>query len=939
MFPNRIFVLCPDHDAPSGGIRRLYRHVDVLRRHHVEAAILHEKPGFRCSWFANDAQVLARSEVTLTPDDFLVVPEVFGPKLAGIEPGVPKVIFNQNAYLTFGRYPIEGSAGTELYVDSDVRAVFTVSQDNLAYLQYAFPQQRFFRLHYGIDPLFAARGPKKKGIAFMPRKNLPEARQVFNLLRCRGVLDGWELCPIDGLTETQVADRLAESALFFSFGYPEGCPLPPLEAMASGCAVVGYHGWGGREYFRKEFCWPVEVGDVVGFAREAEKVLIEARTDPDFLERLGNAAAQFVREHYSGEREEQDILAAWKSIVEVNGVPTSAALILSRLEIVPLPSTGKASRSSSGDSAFSSDDLDARIREGHEHLARRNLKGAVECWRTVMQLRPDPDLGFELGKVYLALGRHDEAIAALRQVVARRSDWYEAQSQLGVALGTAGKPSEAAPVFRTATELQPASPQAHHNLGVAYIQSGRLEEGATALKHALHLLPSYAEAHFNLGNALAALGRLDQAIEHYRQAVTHRLDYPEAFNNLGLRLTEAGKQAEAIPYLQQALRLRPGFVDCSSNLGIALEAVGRFDEAVEVLQEALRRDPKNADAHTNLANVYKARAWLPEAIAEYDISLSLRPDSPSTRYNRSLVLLLSGAYKAGWPEYEWRLERSRDHSRCPSDRPAWDGSSGQDRAILVWAEQGLGDVIQFVRYASLLKGRGFRVYLHVPGILHRLMCSLRGVDWLVAEGDTLPPHDLQCPLMSLPYRLGTTLESIPAAVPYLAADPGRQESWKKTLEQVSGRKVGLYWQGNPHHPLDRWRSLPLEQLQALTEVPDVNLVSLQQGPGREQIAGLAKNAEIVNLGEHFKTIDDLAAAIANMDLVVTVDTACAHLAGALSKPVWILLSAIPDWRWLLKRADTPWYPTARLFRQNRLGDWREPVLQVTDQLRKWFRHA
>jgi glycosyltransferase involved in cell wall biosynthesis len=234
-------------------------------------------------------------------------------------PGVRKVIFNQNAYLTFRGYPAEGLRGPSPYSHPEVKAVFGVSDDNLDYLRYAFPNQRFFRMHYGIDPHFAPKWPKRKVIAYMPRKNAEEVVQVFNLLRLRGALAGWEPVAIHGMNEVQVARCLAESSLFFSFGYPEGSPLPPLEAMASGCVAIGYHGWGGREYFRPEFSFPVAVGDVLGFARTAEQVLLHAARDASFLEEKGRAAEAYVREYYSPEREQKDILAAWDAILSQCG--------------------------------------------------------------------------------------------------------------------------------------------------------------------------------------------------------------------------------------------------------------------------------------------------------------------------------------------------------------------------------------------------------------------------------------------------------------------------------------------------------------------------------------------------------------------------------------------------------------------------------------------
>jgi hypothetical protein len=319
MNPPRIFVSCPDYNVPSGGVRRLYRHVDVLRSHGLAAVILHDKPGFRCTWFANNTPVLAAGQVALSPSDYLVVPEIGGPALANRAPGVPKLIFNQNAYFTFRGWPVTGDDGPNPYRNPDVVATLTVSDDNLEYLRYAFSGLKTYRIHYGIDQLFAPCWPKKRALAYMPRKNAADLAQVVNLLRVRGALAGWELVAIDGLPEPQVAERLASCMVFLSFGHPEGCPLPPLEAMASGCVVVGYHGRGGREYFKPEFSYPVETGDVISFARAVEEALSRENAEPGFLEQRGRMALEYVRKQYSPEREMQDIIEVWRTILGSSG--------------------------------------------------------------------------------------------------------------------------------------------------------------------------------------------------------------------------------------------------------------------------------------------------------------------------------------------------------------------------------------------------------------------------------------------------------------------------------------------------------------------------------------------------------------------------------------------------------------------------------------------
>ncbi|MBP3957827.1 glycosyltransferase family 4 protein [Gemmata sp. G18] len=311
-----VFVLCPDHAPPAGGIRKLYRHVDVLNAHGIPAAVVHEAPGFRCAWFAGATPVRCRADVRPDPADVVVIPEVYGPDLAALYPGVPKVVFNQNAYLTFRGYALDPVDLNTPYTHPEVRATLVISEDNREYLAYAFPAARLVRLHYGIDTaLFAYRAEKEPRVAYMPRKNAHDVTQVLNLLTHRGALRGYELVAIDGRPESEVAELLGSCAVFLSFGHPEGCPLPPLEALACGCALVGYHGRGGREYFRPEFCHPVEFGDVVGFARAVEDVVRLRATAPGALRARCAAGAAYVREHYSVAREEADIVRCWRGLL------------------------------------------------------------------------------------------------------------------------------------------------------------------------------------------------------------------------------------------------------------------------------------------------------------------------------------------------------------------------------------------------------------------------------------------------------------------------------------------------------------------------------------------------------------------------------------------------------------------------------------------------
>jgi hypothetical protein len=310
-----IYVLCPDDNNPWGGIRKLYRHVDVLHAHGWPATILHKQPGFRCTWFANQTPVAYVGQAVVGHSDFVAVPEVYGPNITAMFPGVRKVIFNQNCYLTFQGFSLDLPEARMPYDHVDVVAALVVSQDSQEYLRYVFPKLQVHRLRYSIDPeLFHANTPKQQQIAFMPRKKSEDVLQVLNILKARRALAGFALVPIHEKTEAEAAGLLRTARIFLSFGHPEGFGLPPAEAMACGCITIGYHGGGGREFFLRDLSFPIEVGDILGYARTVEEVIRRCREDAEGLALLTQKAAAFIREHYSSTNEVNDILSAWRRI-------------------------------------------------------------------------------------------------------------------------------------------------------------------------------------------------------------------------------------------------------------------------------------------------------------------------------------------------------------------------------------------------------------------------------------------------------------------------------------------------------------------------------------------------------------------------------------------------------------------------------------------------
>lgn len=589
-----------------------------------------------------------------------------------------------------------------------------------------------------------------------------------------------------------------------------------------------------------------------------------------------------------------------------------------------------------------SDDLVGKYAAAFGFHQRGKLAEAESLYRQVVEANPyHADALHLLGLVAFQRGDYVTAEAMLRKAIALKGRVPDIRFNLATVLAAAGKGGEAEAEFRVVLDLRPQDAGALIGLAGLLQARGAFDEAEAELRRAIQLDAGNANAHINLGGLLCGQGRLEEAESHLKTALQLRGDSPEALNSLAVVMRGTGRLDEAENLLERAVALKPDYAEARNNQGAVLRDLGRFDEAEAALQEALRLRHDYASAHANLGNVLLDRMRTDAAQAEYLEALRLNPDYVEAHWNIALLYLMRGDFENGWREYEWRLKRGELRHLYPAlPAPLWQGEDLAGKTLLLYAEQGMGDTLQFIRLAPMLAQRGARVILECQPALKRLLGSAHGLARIVAKGETLPPFDFQCPLLSLPQRLNLTLDSIPAEMPYLAAEQALTQRWRERLAGYPGLKVGLVWAGDPRkndldaHRIDRRRSMTFAQLSPLFGIAGASLFSLQKGEASAQAEHAVREGRLSDFTAELDDFADTAALVENLDLVISVDTSVAHLAGALGKPVWLLSRFDGCWRWLLERDDTPWYPTMRLFRQQRQGDWEEVVSRVAKELGK-----
>ncbi|MGB0551468.1 MAG: tetratricopeptide repeat protein [Alphaproteobacteria bacterium] len=550
------------------------------------------------------------------------------------------------------------------------------------------------------------------------------------------------------------------------------------------------------------------------------------------------------------------------------------------------------------------------------------------------QAPANPIFNRDLGAVLLANGSANEALRHLRMAAELDQTDPATQFQMANAQAHIGDFTGAIENYRHCISKQPESHEAFNNLSFALRRDSQVPSAIAAARKSLALFPDFTDALNNLGLALCDARQYPEAIENFRAAIEISPDNSEIVNNLGVAIHANGDLAEAAHIFRRVIAIRPDWPEALVNLGNVLRSQGNFEAAAALYRTAHSADPDSTNALGNLGLALLNLNNPVEAAAVYTKVLSISPNNGDIRTSLGIAQLMQGNYAEGWQNYEarWHAEQfTAKHRRFAIDR--WKGEPLQGRKLLVYAEQGFGDTLQFCRYLTLLSDQGADVHFECQRPMVELCRSLRGIKNVIARKDTLPEADYCIPLMSIPQIFNTTLESVPANVPYLSPSSPKVDSFRAQLGDTD-LKVGLVWLGNPDRQDDGMRSCPETALAQIRAVNQVQFVSLQVGQISPNSLG-----DLLDFGTQCASFDDTAAAVEALDLVITVDTATAHLAGALGKPVWVMLGHHADWRYLMDREDSPWYPTMRLFRQSSHGDWEGLAATVARELAQYARHS
>ena len=549
-------------------------------------------------------------------------------------------------------------------------------------------------------------------------------------------------------------------------------------------------------------------------------------------------------------------------------------------------------------------------------------------------MAPQPDsaeANYTRGSALKEQQRLAEALAAFDRAIALKPDYAEAHNSRGIVLANLDRLDDAVAGFDGAIALKPDYAEAYNNRGIVLQDLKRIGEALANFDKAIALQPGNARAHNNRGVALHDLKRSDDALASHDKAIALKPDYAEAYYNRGIVLQDLKRLDDALADFERTIGLKPNYAPAHNNRGVVLANLNRLDDAIAGFDGAIALKPDDAEAYNNRGNVLQDLKRFDDALANFDKAIALMPDFAEAYGNQSYCLLKMGRFEQGWRLHEWRKKTARPLGNRSFQQPLWLGAEDvANKTLFVHWEQGLGDTIQFCRYGKLLKARGARVVMSVQEPLYRLLQQMRPDMEVVGHNEVPAEFDYHCPLMSLPLALGTTLQNIPSEKRYIFADEELRRAWDIRLPPQTKPRIGVVWRGSPQHRNDRNRSIDLATLAPLFSA-DAHWISLQKDLRLGDHA-LLEEHKIAHYGDELKDFSDTAAVLDLLDLVITVDTSVAHLAGAMGKQVWILLPYKSDWRWLSDRDDSPWYPTARLFRQD-MHAWENVIARVRAALR------
>jgi tetratricopeptide (TPR) repeat protein len=565
---------------------------------------------------------------------------------------------------------------------------------------------------------------------------------------------------------------------------------------------------------------------------------------------------------------------------------------------------------------------------------------AIECFRQFLRENPThiPTL-FNLANVLHATRQWDDAAKNYSRILDLTPDRIDVLCHLAINSQASGDDVGAAACYRRALALQPEHADANFNLGALLHARGKLQEAVAHYITALAGQPDLIRWRLNLAHAYRTLGKWTESASECEHVLRIEPNHVDALLGFGMALQAQGRYEEAIAPYRNALAIDPANHDVLINLGTAFEAKVQFDAALECYEKALQADARSVAAHVNMAALFTLQGRLDESVALCDQALEIDPNHPDAHYSRGLSLLRLGEYVAGWQEYEYRWTRTGAPPKPEFPGVPWLGEQNlRGKTIFLYTEQGLGDTLQFVRYVEPVAAMGARIILEVQAPLLPLLKNMKGVDHFVVRDQkgTLPAYDFLCSLLSLPAAFKSDLASIPVRCPYVLAPPHRMAYWMEHLADKHSPKIGLVWAGNPLHKNDSTRSTSLSILAPLWSRGNRSFLSLQKDVPTRDAALLKEAAAIVDLSPYLTDFAETAAIISCLDLVITVDSSMAHLAGALGVPVWIMLPWLPDFRWMMERQDSPWYPSARLFRQSSPGDWASVVNAIDQALAERF---